>query len=459
MIKNKKLIGDGILLTLTTLALKTAGVAFSSALTVSAGAEAMGLSGQITSVYAFALTAAAAGVNLGATRITAESLGSDNTADIRSGIRRALSYCIKTGFVTAILLFILAPILSGRVIGNAEATVPLRLLSLAIPCISVSGAFHGYFNGVRRVYKSATVNVLEQTARISLTLSGLYGLSGENGIFPRWLTETVSGTVSFIASKSELITTKTGLACLTVVAGSVAAELLSCFTLFILYTIDAKRYPAPSKTETKASKQKLNGKFLRITVPMAVSALLRSGLSSAEHLLLPWGLRAFGSESALAEYGTVSGMAIPVVLYPMALINAFAQLNTVDVATKLSAGEESNKIRQTIGGGILFALIYGVGCSAILRAFSYRLAVGIFSTETAGTFISVLAGYAALAYLNHIADSTLKGLDQQSYVMGVNIADSAIGLLLTVILVPRLGIYGYVISLYICELINCTLSL
>ena len=43
--------------------------------------------------------------------------------------------------------------------------------------------------------------------------------------------------------------------------------------------------------------------------------------------------------------------------------------------------------------------------------------------------------------------------------MGVNIADSAIGLLLTVILVPRLGIYGYVISLYICELINCTLSL
>ena len=107
MIKNKKLIGDGILLTLTTLALKTAGVAFSSALTVSAGAEAMGLSGQITSVYAFALTAAAAGVNLGATRITAESLGSDNADEIRSGIRRALSYCIKTGFTLySCLLFI-----------------------------------------------------------------------------------------------------------------------------------------------------------------------------------------------------------------------------------------------------------------------------------------------------------------------------------------------------------------
>ena len=192
---------------------------------------------------------------------------------------------------------------------------------------------------------------------------------------------------------------------------------------------------------------------------MAVSAILRSGLSSAAHLLLPWGLRLFGSDSALAEYGIVSGMAIPVVLYPMALVNAFAQLNTVDVATRISAGESREALRYRIGNGIVFALIYGVGCSAILKAFSYRIAEGIFSTVTAGEFISVLSGYAALAYLDHVADSALKGLDQQSYVMGVNIADSAIGLLLTVILVPRFGIYGYVLSLYICEFINCTLSL
>ena len=75
MNKEKKLIFDGALLTVTTLALKTAGVAFSSVMTASAGAEAMGLSSQITAVYAFAVTAAAAGVNLGAMRITAEARG------------------------------------------------------------------------------------------------------------------------------------------------------------------------------------------------------------------------------------------------------------------------------------------------------------------------------------------------------------------------------------------------
>ena len=457
MNKEKKLIFDGALLTVTTLALKTAGVAFSSVLTASAGAEAMGLSSQITAIYAFAVTAAAAGVNLGTMRITAEARGAGRLEETRAGVRCALRYCAVTGTVTALFLFILAPILAGKLIGNGGAVLPLRLLAAVIPCISVAGAFHGYFNGVGRVYKSAIVNVVEQVVRITVTLGGLYALSGDGGVLPIGFINAVGDAVSAFSRFSGVGLDRAGLACLTVVFGSVTAEASSCLLLTVLYLFDARRYPAANKDG--ALSRSLFSKFLRITAPMAVSALLRSGLSSAEHLLLPMGLRAFGSDAALAQYGTVSGMAIPVILYPMALMNSFAQLNTVDIAARASAGEKRSELKKRIGNGITFATVYGVGCGTVLRAFAYRIGDGIFYGAGAGEYVCALSGYVVLAYIDHIADSMLKGLDQQSYVMRVNIIDAAIGLACTAFLVPAMGINGYILSLYLCEFINCAASL
>ena len=457
MNKERKLIFDGALLTVTTLALKTAGVAFSSVLTASAGAEAMGLSSQITAVYAFAVTAAAAGVNLGAMRITAEARGAGRTDEIRAGVRCALGYCARSGILTAVILFILAPILAESLIGNGGAVLPLRLLAAVIPCISAAGAFHGYFNGVGRVYKSAIVNVAEQVVRISVTLGGLYAISEDGGVFPDSFIKIVGDAVSALSRFSGVGLDRAGLACLTVVFGSVTAEALSCTLLFALYLFDARRYP--SARMDRARSRSLFAKFLRITAPMAVSALLRSGLSSAEHLLLPMGLRAFGSDAALAQYGTVSGMAIPIILYPMALMNSFAQLNTVDIAARASAGEQRSEMKKRIGNGILFATVYGVGCAMVLRAFAYRIGDGIFYGAGVGEYVCALSGYVVLAYIDHIADSMLKGLDQQAYVMRVNIIDSAIGLACTAFLVPAMGISGYILSLYLCEFINCAASL
>lgn len=476
ILKNeRKMISDGILLTLTTLALKTAGVMFSAKLTLIAGAEAMGLSSQINAVYAFAVTAAAAGVNLGTMRLTSESRGAKNDGEIRAGVKCALSYCIKTGTIVAFLLFLLAPSLSVYLMGNRECILPLRILAVAIPCISMSGAFHGYFNGVRKVYKSAAVNVIEQLLRITLTLGGLYGISSTKTsgllspiinalsdkihVITITLSELGSPLLQSASTTGTVQYSTAGLACIVLVLGSVSSELCSCLILAVLYLFDRKRYQSSVGGEYASVKHRLQGKFLRITVPMAVSALIRTGLSSAEHLLLPRGLRIYGSENALAEYGIVCGMALPVILYPMALMNAFAQLNTPDIAARVSAGESRELIRERVKQGISFALIYGIGCAALLKAFAYSLGEGIFHSTEAGTYISLLSIFAVLSYLDHITDSMLKGLDQQGYVMKINILDSALGVLCALILVPRFGINGYIVALYLCEFLNCLCSI
>ena len=55
-------------------------------------------------------------------------------------------------------------------------------------------------------------------------------------------------------------------------------------------------------------------------------------------------------------------------------------------------------------------------------------------------------------------DGILKGVGEQVHSMKINIADSALSLILSVVLIPRFGIKGYVGSVYVCECMNCLFS-
>ena len=52
----------------------------------------------------------------------------------------------------------------------------------------------------------------------------------------------------------------------------------------------------------------------------------------------------------------------------------------------------------------------------------------------------------------------LKGLGQQVYSMNVNIVDALISVASVALLVPRMGIMGYLVTIYITEIFNATFS-
>lgn len=72
--------------------------------------------------------------------------------------------------------------------------------------------------------------------------------------------------------------------------------------------------------------------------------------------------------------------------------------------------------------------------------------------------ISLFALLIPVMYTDTAADSVLKGLGEQVYCMKVNIADAAISLLLVIFLVPRMGAYGYLITVFLSECFNTFFS-
>ena len=90
MIKIKNFIATGVVLTLTSLLLRWAGVIFNTYISNKLGTEGMGIYTLVQNVFGFAITFACSGINLGATRIMAENIANNDY----NGLKKSLKVCI-----------------------------------------------------------------------------------------------------------------------------------------------------------------------------------------------------------------------------------------------------------------------------------------------------------------------------------------------------------------------------
>ena len=62
-------------------------------------------------------------------------------------------------------------------------------------------------------------------------------------------------------------------------------------------------------------------------------------------------------------------------------------------------------------------------------------------------------------YLDTATDAMMKGLGEQMHSMKINVADAALSVILVLVLIPKFGILGYVITIYASELFNTVCSI
>ena len=74
-------------------------------------------------------------------------------------------------------------------------------------------------------------------------------------------------------------------------------------------------------------------------------------------------------------------------------------------------------------------------------------------------YIRILAPLIPIMYVDSSVDAFLKGMGEQVYSMNVNIIDAGVSVLMVWLLLPRMGLWGYVVAIYVTETLNTTLSL
>ena len=104
-------------------------------------------------------------------------------------------------------------------------------------------------------------------------------------------------------------------------------------------------------------------------------------------------------------------------------------------------------------------LFFSILCAGMFCAFAGDLCGVIYGSDEATEYLRALAPLMPVMFLDTVTDSILKGLGKQFYTMCVNIADAAISVLLVWLLVPRMGVYGYVVVIYVSECVNTVFSI
>ena len=434
-----KFLSDALILSAVNILLRGIGVSFNAFVTRKIGAESMGLLTLVMSVYGFAVTVALSCVNLAAVKLTSERCALLHGADrdswkksMRSVIRSVCSYSLIFGVSSGLILYFSSGFIALKLLNDVRTLSSLKVLAFSLPAISLSSALSGFFTGLRKVRKNAIVAVSEQFIKIIITSAALVL------IFPVNIEKS----------------------CLAVVGGSAIAEAWSLVINIVMYVVDTK---APDKEIFGGKKHFIKTKLKDtsdISLPSAVGAYARQGLTTIEHLVIPKGLCKSGltKEGALSSYGLLQGIAFPLVMFPYALIGSFTSLLVPEMA-ELSELKNKEKIQSLTKDVYKYSAMFSMCACGIFANFATELGVMIYSSEEAAVYTFLLGLLVPFMYLDTAVDSLLKGLGQQVYIMGVNIADAASGVLFVMLFTPLLGINGYILTMWICETGNLAASI
>ena len=177
MSKRVKFFYNGILLTLVGFAMRAAGLFLSAYISGAIGAEGVGLSGLITTVYAFAVTFATSGISLTVTRLVASAIGEGREDRVGGILRSAFLYSLVFGALATFGLFKGANYIGLKLLGDDRTATSLRILAFSLIPAALSSVLAGYFVGVKRVAFNAVATVFCQLVKMAVTVALLFRLA------------------------------------------------------------------------------------------------------------------------------------------------------------------------------------------------------------------------------------------------------------------------------------------
>lgn len=426
MEKRSSILGGALLLTAVNLLLRLISIGFNVFLTGRIGAAGLGLLQLILTVGVFAMLAGTGGVRVASMCLAAEEFGHRRPG----GVRLAMEACLRWGLLVSsaagVALFFLAPSIAAVLLRDSRAVPALRVMGLFLPFSCLSGVMTGYFTACSRIRQMVGVEIGERLISVLLTV-----------------------VLLLLWAKNDL-----SRACCAILLGNSFANVFEFLLLFFLYRRQM-RGVSPSGSRTAIRKR-----LRKLCVPLALNDMLRAGLTTAEQLLIPFGLARCGggTEQAMADYGTIHAMVFPIIMFPAAVLYAVADLLVPELSRCRAMGCGLRIIDLT-DKCLRMTAMFAAAVAGFFFLNADALGQAIYGSSDAGYYLRCFAPAVLMLYLDAITDGMLKGLAQQVSCVRYNTVTSLLDVVLLFVLLPRWGIGGYLFSFTVTHAINLFLSL
>lgn len=193
--------------------------------------------------------------------------------------------------------------------------------------------------------------------------------------------------------------------------------------------------------------------LVSFSLPLTLNRILLTLLGSMEALFIPKRLVLSGltNTQALATYGILSGMTMPLLLFPSTLTNSTAVI-LVPSITELHTLGNTKRIRYVVH--CTYKYIFAMGAFFTLLFFFCGNFIGnlLFHNPTVGIYLRILAFVCPFLYLNVTLSSILNSLKKHGLCLIYNILSLGLRIFFVIYMVPRLGINGYLYGLLVSEI-------
>ncbi len=459
------LVTGTVILTLTGLLSRFIGFFYRIFLSNIFGAEGMGIYQLISPVLALSFSLTVSGIQTAISKYVASET---STRDYKTSFRTLWAgflLAMALSAACALYIYLYADWIAVTLLLEARTAPLLRIIALSIPMATVHSCINGYFYGIRKTAIPAVSQLAEQLCRVG-SVYLIYYFCRQHNMKPT-ISFAVAGLV--IGEGASMIV-------------SVVAILARAHQVFPVRDYEsgtshtpgrafcnggffrsARRSQTPLRTAPVWSIYRgIMGQLLRLAVPLSANRLVINLLQSIEAIYIPNRLMAHGlnNADALGVYGVLTGMSLPLILFPSAITNSISVLLLPIVSEADAAGNKA-AVRRAIMTSIRYCLLLGFGCTAMFLLLGRPAGRLLFHSELAGSFILTLSFICPFMYIASTLNSILNGLGKTAQTFLFSVVSLLLRLLFVFIAIPVYGIKGYLWGTLASQMLQtflCTVS-
>lgn len=440
--KNPLLIGT-VILTVTGLLSRFIGFFYRIFLSNVFGAEGMGIYQLISPVLALTFSLTVSGMQTAISKYVASET---TTHDYKTSFRTLwagflLSMSLSFGCMAFIYQY--SEWIAVTFLLEERCAPLLRIIALSIPMATVHSCINGYFYGIKKTAIPALSQLSEQVVRVG-SVYLIHHICVRHNMTP---------TISFA------------------VVGLVIGESASMIVSTVAIISRAfKIFEKPARLQIRsfshnglaASYLQISNNLLRLAVPLSANRIIINALQSIEAIYIPNKLIAYGlsNADALGVYGVLTGMSMPLILFPSAITNSISVL-LLPIVSEADASGSQNTITKVVLKSIKYCMLLGFGCTTLFLLCGRMAGNLLFHSRLAGSFILTLSFICPFLYVASTLNSILNGLGKTGLTFLYSIISLLVRLLFVFFAIPVWGIKGYLWGMLASQIVQtflCTFS-
>ncbi len=414
------------ILTLSGILSKTIDFMFRAFYSRALGSEGLGLFSLVFSFHALMLNISTAGLGVAVSKIISEQYARCEYGEIKKTMSVALTAVTSLCALVIGVSTAFASEIAEHFLNEPRCATSIVCLSPSVLFMGISYCIKGYFYASRKVFAPASSEFVEQAVKIV--------------------------TIRYMLKSALPLGIEHG--CEAVFLGLTIGEFSSCAYLCFFYKLNLKNHAGDSTSKN------IGKALLKISVPVMLTSFTGSFLRMQEEVLVVSSLRKYGlsQASSLSLYGSIHGMVMPLIVFPLTLFSSFFTLLVPEIS-RASAMQNPLRLKTLISKIYRFTACFGFLVTSVILIFSDELSALVYNTPGISGYLTTICLLAPIMFMDSVSCRFLNGMGKQSSLLFYSLSDSLFRLVMIYTVMPKIGILGFILVIFASNILTFLLSL